>query len=84
MKRWVVGLFRHVNSQLTRRIGKPTPNSLVVDRHAAASDSSGAAVFPDVLDDGFGNTWARCSRSPCELEIVRPGKVQCTYCEDRA
>lgn len=31
----------------------------------------------DVLDDGFGNIWYRC-RPVCGMEIVRPGKVQCT------
>lgn len=29
------------------------------------------------LDDGFGNVWSLCDRQPCDLEIVRPGKVQC-------
>lgn len=28
------------------------------------------------VDDGFGNVWARCSED-CEMEVVRPGKVQC-------
>lgn len=28
------------------------------------------------LDDGFGNTWPLC-RQGCEMQIVRPGKVQC-------
>lgn len=31
----------------------------------------------DWLSDGFGNSWARCS-TDCDLEIVRPGKVQCS------
>ena len=29
-----------------------------------------------ILDDGFGNQWEKCGKD-CELEIVRPGKVQC-------
>ncbi len=29
------------------------------------------------LDDGFGNLWERCGDA-CDLEIVRPGKVQCS------
>ena len=33
-----------------------------------------------VLDDGFGNEWMLCDREPCDLEIVRPGKVQC-WCD---
>ena len=33
---------------------------------------------PNVLDDGFGNQWLKCSRpGGCGLQIVRPGKVQC-------
>lgn len=28
------------------------------------------------IDDGFGSTWALC-KTGCQLEIVRPGKVQC-------
>ena len=31
----------------------------------------------EILDDGFGNKWEKCSAT-CALEIVRPGKVQCT------
>jgi len=30
----------------------------------------------DRIDDGFGNVWELCGPD-CELEIVRPGKVQC-------
>lgn len=30
------------------------------------------------LDDGFGNIWHKCERSDCGMEVVRPGKVQCT------
>lgn len=30
-----------------------------------------------VVSDGFGNEWALCSRE-CDLEVVRPGKVQCS------
>lgn len=29
------------------------------------------------LDDGFGNLWVTCGPM-CQLEIVRPGKVQCS------
>lgn len=35
------------------------------------------------LDDGFGNVWQKCGPE-CELEIVRPGKVQCNRCDERA
>ena len=33
------------------------------------------------IDDGFGNFWPLCKRE-CELQVVRPGKVQCE-CDDR-
>lgn len=36
-----------------------------------------------LLDDGFGNVWEKCSRPDCQLQIVRPGKVQCDPCEAR-
>lgn len=36
------------------------------------------------LDDGFGNVWAKCDRADCQLQIVRPGKVQCSRCEEEA
>lgn len=29
------------------------------------------------IDDGFGNCWRLCSRDDCDLQVVRPGKVQC-------
>lgn len=35
-----------------------------------------------ILDDGVGNTWAKCQRADCGLQIVRPGKVQCSRCEE--
>lgn len=36
-----------------------------------------------ILDDGFGNQWLICAHPKCDLQIVRPGKVQCSeYCED--
>lgn len=34
------------------------------------------------IEDGFGSCWARCSKD-CELEVVRPGKVQCNICDNR-
>ena len=30
------------------------------------------------VDDGFGNIWERCMRPDCDLDVVRPGKVQCS------
>lgn len=33
------------------------------------------------IDDGHGNVWPLCKRPGCVLEIVRPGKVQCYYCD---
>lgn len=34
----------------------------------------------DIIEDGFGNTWARCQLPDCDLHVVRPGKVQCSNC----
>lgn len=35
------------------------------------------------LDDGFGNIWMKCRSPECDLQIVRPGKVQCSdYCDE--
>lgn len=31
------------------------------------------------IEDGFGNYWPRCKRPDCDLEVVRPGKVQCSH-----
>jgi len=33
---------------------------------------------PALIDDGFGNSWPKCEQENCELEVVRPGKVQCS------
>lgn len=35
----------------------------------------------NTIDDGFGNCWTKCRRPGCQLEIVRPGKVQCDPCD---
>lgn len=32
------------------------------------------------VEDGFGGTWVKCSPT-CDLQVVRPGKVQCS-CEE--
>ena len=49
-------------------------------------DVDGAAVSGDeafrvVVDPITGDEWDLCERPDCDLEIVRPGKVQCR-CED--
>lgn len=48
-----------------------------IHEHCAKCDP---LAFP--LDDGFGNTWSRQCAMCHEftMEIVRPGKVQCTNC----
>lgn len=36
-----------------------------------------------VVEDGWGNQWPVCGHNECDLEIVRPGKVQCSgHCND--
>lgn len=36
----------------------------------------------NVIDDGFGTSWSKtCSRCGMpSMEVVRPGKAQCTHC----
>ena len=48
------------------------------DAMALADQTRQEPSNPNVLDDGFGNQWLKCSRpGGCGLQIVRPGKVQC-------
>ena len=35
----------------------------------------------DTIEDGFGSVWTKCERSDCALEVVRPGKCQCSVCD---
>jgi len=43
-----------------------------------------SAMCHQMLSDGFGNSWSRWCDCGAELEIVRPGKVQCSVnCEER-
>lgn len=30
-----------------------------------------------VVEDSFGSTWLVCNKPYCDLQVVRPGKVQC-------
>jgi hypothetical protein len=45
-------------------------------------DDIAEAIFGKVIDDGFGNAWskrcAQCGR--LSMQIVRPGKAQCSHC----
>jgi hypothetical protein len=34
----------------------------------------------EYITDGFGNEWAKCGPD-CDMEVVRPGKVQCSCIE---
>lgn len=37
------------------------------------------AIFgQQMIEDGRGNSWTKCSRN-CWLEVVRPGEVQCNH-----
>jgi hypothetical protein len=37
---------------------------------------------PRFLRDGFGSVWEKCGHLECDLQIVRPGKVQCSgFCQ---
>ncbi len=37
--------------------------------------------MPETLDDGFGMQVDKCGRADCDLQIVRPGKIQCGRCD---
>jgi hypothetical protein len=32
----------------------------------------------ELVEDGFGSTWSKCSHPLCDLQVVRPGKSQCS------
>lgn len=42
-----------------------------VERHLGLVTKDG------VIEDGFGGAWIKCSPT-CDLQVVRPGKVQCS------
>jgi sugar lactone lactonase YvrE len=44
------------------------------DRYLAEGNPQGCVT------DGFGNYWNRCQPG-CAIEVVRPGKAQCSKCE---
>ncbi len=47
-----------------------------------AQGEAPADAKSEVLDDGFGNQWdAKCPDCGGRMEIVRPGKVQCSACD---
>lgn len=66
-------------------IGEPTQESIekLIQLLEIQKDTyPKRAEIEDYLDDGFGNRWSpicgNCGQKT--LEIVRPGKVQCTGC----
>ena len=37
----------------------------------------------EYVEDGFGGAWVKCDDPRCDLEVVRPGKVQCSdFCDE--
>jgi hypothetical protein len=51
-----------------------------------AGDPLVGVVFTGIpkerIEDGFGSVWFKCKYGMCDLEVVRPGKVQCSgFCE---
>lgn len=75
-------------SRLTRSLFGDSPlcgNCLLPLR---LTDTADETLDPDLADvhfgfveDGIGGLWPRC-RLDCGMEIVSPGKVQCSACED--
>jgi hypothetical protein len=52
-------------------------NKVLID----ALRAEAALALVQEVTDGFGSTWSKCSHSSCDLQVVRPGKVQCSgYC----
>jgi len=47
---------------------------------ARLAPTSAPLPMPPVVDDGHGNVWFPC-RPGCDLQVVRPGKAQCS-CPD--
>lgn len=75
----VVDPVRQALVKVGDEIRKAMPEAAGV---AAAFDDLQAAITtaaPELMeiDDGFGNGWTRCGPG-CDLEVVRPGKVQCS------
>lgn len=37
---------------------------------------------PETAEDGFGSVWLKCKHPLCDLQVVRPGKCQCSdWCD---
>jgi hypothetical protein len=50
-----------------------------IDREIGRQEWLDKQDDPDTIDDGHGNAWDRwCPDCGAEMEIVRPGKVQCS------
>jgi hypothetical protein len=54
----------------------PAPGPFAAAPHMLVVDDE------TTLTDGFGGSWDKCGPA-CELELVRPGKVQCDRCDYR-
>jgi len=35
----------------------------------------------NIVEDGFGGSWYKCSYEDCDLAVMRPGKVRCSACD---
>ncbi len=58
----------------------------ILSAHVALMQSKGTpahGMADEMIDDGFGNWWSaycpKCTRK--SMVVVRPGKVQCPYCD---
>ena len=61
----------------------PTPLPDGVPTGSVWSDEEQRWVHADVptVSDGFGSTWGPCVRCGAPMQVVRPGKAQCSVCE---
>ena len=57
--------------------GSPVPYYILHRREIEIPEPESSCV----VSDGCGSEWVKCNRPDCDLQVVRPGKVQCS-CED--
>ncbi len=60
--------------------GTPELIKLIADllKYRATLDATTPAIYKRIVDDGFGSSMEMCGRKDCGLQVVRPGKFQCT------
>lgn len=70
-----LGTARGFAEQRVERAQRELVEALT-ERNSAAANYQQYAAECGQIDDGFGGVWQLC-KPGCQLQIVRPGKVQC-------